>query len=104
MRKMLIWILLLILLTACQPRTVLVTYGDPVPEQKSMAPIYVTTTPIVNPRGSMAEWTYDDQSWIGRFTDRVDGTDIVCYYRLERGVTAAISCVALCGADDLLDK
>ena len=93
MRKTLIWGLLLILLAACQPKTVVVPSGQPVPEQRWDQPIYITTTPGPTYRG---DWTYKDAALytgVIRFRDNVGGTKVVCYYARNVG----LSCVALCG-------
>ena len=89
-----------LLTVACQPATVIVRHGENVPEQKAVAPIYVTATPVM-PMG-IGEWTYEDaqKDGIVRFTDKVDGHLIVCYYPQRTGYLECLSLEACAEGDE----
>ena len=81
-----------LLIVACQPATIVVRHGENIPESKGGAPIYITATPVMS--RVISEWTYADAQRDGiiRFTDKVDGHLIVCYYTQRTG---NIECLSL---------
>jgi len=84
-------LLVVLIITGCVPKTVVVQPGNPIPQQRWDQPIYVTATPYV----TYSEWTYEDArryAGVVRFTDRVNGHNVVCYYERNLG----LACAALC--------